>query len=156
MYEWDFLHKGGFKEFNGDKKAYRPWTKKVQAVCNTKRPWFRKALIPASKLKEPISAANLASTQWEHIDAANTKLYDMLAQVCTHEALTKVETTLGDEQGIAVWRRITRMCEPSSRLTRIDRLNLITHTSPCSSMKEILTKVEVWEQLGRFTRPTAR
>ena len=38
------------------------------------------------------------------------------------------------------------MCEPSSRLTGIDRLNLITHTSPCSNMKEMLSKVEVREQ----------
>ena len=75
------MHKGDLKEFNGDKKTYRPWTKKVQAFCNTKRPGFRKALIWASKLKEPISQANLESTQWEHSEAANTKLYDMLAQV---------------------------------------------------------------------------
>ena len=134
------------KEFSGDKKLYRPWTKKVQAFCNTKRPGFREALIWASKLTDAISQANLTATNWEHIDAANTKLYDMLAQVCTGDALTEVETTPGKEQGFEAWRRISRMCEPSSRLTRIDRLNLITHTSPCSNMKDMLSKVEVWEQ----------
>ena len=25
-------------------------------------------------------------------------------------------------------------------------MNLITHTSPCSNMKEMLSKVDVWEQ----------
>ena len=89
----------------------------MQAFCNTKRTGFRKALIWASRLKVPISSADLASTQWEHIDAANTKLYDMLSQVYTHEALTKVQTTPGDEHGFEAWRRIARMCEPSSRLT---------------------------------------
>ena len=29
--EWDLLHKGDLKEFNGDKKHYRAWIKKVQA-----------------------------------------------------------------------------------------------------------------------------
>ena len=38
------------------------------------------------------------------------------------------------------------MCEPTSRLSRFDRLNLITHTSLCGNMKEMLSKVEVLEQ----------
>ena len=144
--EWDLLHKGDLKEFNGDKKNYKPWTQKVHAFCNAKRPGFRKALIWASRLKAPISQNELTATQWEHINSANTKLYDMLMTMCTHEALVKVQTTPGDEQGFEAWRRIARMCEPSSRLTRIDRLNQITHTSQCGSMKEMLAKVEVWEQ----------
>ena len=135
VYKWDLLHKGDLKEFSGDKKAYRQWTQKVQAFCNSKRPGFRKALICASRIKDLISVANLASTHWDHIDAANTKLYDMLSQVCTHEALTKVQITLGDEQVFEAWSRIARMCEPSSRLTRIDWVNLITHTTQCSSTK---------------------
>ena len=79
VYEWDLLDKGDLKDISGDKKTYRQWTQKVQAFRNTKRPGFRKALIWASRLKVPISSAELASTQWEHIDAANTKLYDMLS-----------------------------------------------------------------------------
>ena len=43
--EWGLLYKGDLTEVSGDKKLYRPWTKKVQAFCNTKRPWFRKALL---------------------------------------------------------------------------------------------------------------
>ena len=35
---------------------------------------------------------------------------------------------------------------PTSRLTRIDRLNQLTHVEPCSSMKEVLGKIETWEQ----------
>ena len=74
MWEWNLLHKGDLKEFSGDKKGYRPWTKKVQAFCNTKRPGFRRALLWAAKVKEPITAQNLKDTQWKHIDEANTKL----------------------------------------------------------------------------------
>ena len=134
------------KEFNGDKKLYPPWTKKVQAFCNTKKSGFRRALLWAAKVKEPIAAQNLKDTQWEHIDEANTKLYDLLVQICTGEALTKIETTPGEEAGFEAWRRLARLCEPTSRLTRIDRLNMITHTTPCNNMKELLSKVEVWEQ----------
>ena len=76
--EWDLLHKGDLKEFSGDKKIYRAWIKNVQAFCNMKRPGFRMALIQAAKLKGPITQADLGATQWEHIGAANTKLYDML------------------------------------------------------------------------------
>ena len=144
--DWDLQTKGDLKEFSGDKKEYRQWAQKVQAFCNTKRPGFRKALIWASRLKGPVKPADLLATQWEPVDAANTKLFDMLMQVCTREALVKVQTTPGDEQGFEAWRRIARMCEPSSRLTRIDRLNMITNTSQCSSMKDMLSKVEIWEQ----------
>ena len=134
--EWDLAHKGDLKEFGGDKKGYRPWTKKVQAFCNTKKSGFRKALLWAAKVKEPITQQNLVDTQWDHIDAANTKLYDLLVQICSGEALTKIETTPGEEAGFEAWRRLARLCEPTSRLTRIDRLNMITHTTPCSNMRE--------------------
>ena len=87
------LTQGDLKEFGGDKKAYRQWTKKVQAFCNTKKAGFRKALLWAAKVKKPITQQNLIDTQWEHIKAANTKLYDLLVQICTGEALTKIETT---------------------------------------------------------------
>ena len=50
-------------------------------------------------MKEPITQANLEGTHWEHIAAANTKLYDLLVQTCTGDALTKIETTPGEEQG---------------------------------------------------------
>ena len=70
----------------------------------------------------------------------------MLVQICTGEALAKIETTQGEEAGFEAWRRLARLCEPSSRLTRIDRLNMITHRAPCSNMRELLSKVEVWEQ----------
>ena len=110
------------------RNLYRPWTKKVQSLCNTKRSGFRKALLWAAKLKDAITQVELDGTNWEHVGAANTKLYDMLAQVCTGDAVTKVKTAPGEEQGFEAWRRLERMCEPSSRFTRIDRLNLITHT----------------------------
>lgn len=80
------------------------------------------------------------------IGPANTKLYDMFIQTCTSDAMTKVETTPGKEQGFEAWRRLARQCEPTSRLTRTDRPNLITVTVPCSNMKEMLSKVGVWEQ----------
>ena len=69
----------------------------------------------------------------EHIASANTKLYDMLVQVCTPNALSKFETTPGAEQGFEAWRRLAHMCELSSRLTHIDRMNLITHTSSAAA-----------------------
>ena len=71
----------------------------------------------------------------------------MLVQICTEDALTKIETTPGEEQGFEAWRRLARSCEPTPRLTRIDQLNLMTHTAPCSSVKVMLSKVEVWGQL---------
>ena len=60
------------KEFGRDKKAYRAWTKKVHVFCNTKKAGFRKALLWAAKVKEPITQANLEATQWEHIAAAKS------------------------------------------------------------------------------------
>ena len=60
--EWDLQTKGDVKEFNGDKKLYLPWAKKVQAFCNTKRVGFRKALLWAVKLKDPIGQAELDGT----------------------------------------------------------------------------------------------
>ena len=53
MWEWDLAHKGDLKEFGGDTKGYRPWTKKVQAFCNSKKAGFRKSLLWAAKVKEP-------------------------------------------------------------------------------------------------------
>ena len=51
--------KGALKEFSGDTKLYRGWTKKVQAFFNTMRPRFRKALLWAAEMKEPIAGASL-------------------------------------------------------------------------------------------------
>ena len=76
------LHKEDLKEFSGDKKLYCGWTTNVQTFCNTKRPGFRKALLWAAKMTEPIAAADLGGTQWEAIAAANTKMYDLLIQIC--------------------------------------------------------------------------
>ena len=69
VWKWDLVHTGDLKEFGGDKKAYRQWTKKVQAFCKTKKAGFRKALLWAAKVQEPITQQNLAVTQWDHIDA---------------------------------------------------------------------------------------
>ena len=38
------------------------------------------------------------------------------------------------------------MCVPTSRLTRIDRFKLITHTSLGSNLKDVLSKFDMWEQ----------
>ena len=77
---------------------------------------------------------------------ANTKLFDLLVQVCTGDALSKVETTTGEEQGFEAWRRLARQYEPTSRLTKVAKLNSIMNRTTCSSMRDMLGKIEVWEQ----------
>ena len=71
---WNLEHKGTLKEYGGDKKAYRPWAKKVMAFCNSKVDGFRKALIWAEKMQSPISEQDLQGTGWPHIMHANSKL----------------------------------------------------------------------------------
>ena len=78
---WNLEHKGALKDFAGDRKAYKQWAKKVKAFCNSKQPGFRKALIWAEKLREPITDTDLQNTGWEHIAAANTRLYDLLITI---------------------------------------------------------------------------
>ena len=143
---WNFEHKGTLKEYAGDRKAYRPWAKKVAAFCNSKVDGFRKALLWAEKMQAPITAGDLAATQWEHVDLANSKLFDLLSLITVGDALTKVETTPGESQGFEAWRRLARQYMPTSRLTRIDRLNNILHTEVCNNMREVLGKIESWEQ----------
>ena len=143
---WHLEHKGALKTYDGTKKDYKTWAKQVMAFCNTKQAGFRKALKWAEQSQAPIGAVELAATQWEHIDAANQKLYDLLIQITSDQALLKVETTPGEDQGFESWRRIARQYDPSSRLTKIDRLNAITMTQQSSSIKELLSKIETWEQ----------
>ena len=143
---WNLEHKGTLKEYAGDRKAYRPWAKKVAAFCNSKVDGFRKALLWAEKMQAPITAQDLAATQWEHVDLANSKLFDLLSLITVGDALTKVETTPGESQGFEAWRRLARQYMPTSRLTRIDRLNNILHTEVCNNMREVLGKIESWEQ----------
>ena len=94
--EWNLLHKGDVDKYNGDRKQYRQWSRKLAAFANSKKAGFRKALKWAEKLAAPITSVELqwAQGQWEHTEAANTKLYDLLIQVCTGDALSKVETTV--------------------------------------------------------------
>ena len=146
--EWNLLHKGDVDKYNGDRKQYRQWSRKLAAFANSKKAGFRKALKWAEKLAAPITSVELswAQQQWEHTEAANTKLYDLLVQVCTGDALSKVETTVGEEQGFEAWRRLARQYEPTSRLTKVEKLNSIMNTTTCSSMRDMLGKIEVWEQ----------
>ena len=143
---WNLEHKGTLKEYSGDKKNYRPWAKKVMAFCNSKVDGFRKALIWAEKMQTPIGESDLQGTGWHAIMAANSKMYDLLSLITSAEALAKVEATPGEAQGFEAWRRLARQCMPTSRLTRIDRLNMITHVEPCQNMREVLGKIEQWEQ----------
>ena len=145
-FHWNLEHKGTLKDYAGDRKAYRPWAKKVAAFCNSKVDGFRKALLWAEKMQTPIVDNDLAATQWEHIVEANTKLFDLLSLIASGDALAKIETTPGESQGFEAWRRLARQFMPTSRLTRIDRLNNILHTEPCSNMREVLGKIESWEQ----------
>ena len=115
-------------------------------VCNSKQNGFRKALKGAAKHPTAIDDAALAGTQWEHIMPANTKLYDLLSAVCESDALLKIETTPGDDQGFEAWRRIARQFDPISKLTKIERLNQILNTETCKTIKELMGKIEVWEQ----------
>ena len=139
-------HKGALKEYSGEKKSYRPWAKKVMAFCISKVDGFRKALLWAEKMQSPITDRDVQATGWEHIQAANSKLYDLLSLITTLDALAKVETTPGEAQGFEAWRRFARQYMPISRLTRIDRFNLIMHTEPCANMREVFSKIENWEQ----------
>ena len=143
---WHLEHKGTLKVYDGSKKDYRAWSKQVMAFCNTKQPGFRKALKWAEQQQTQIGQQELMSTQWEHIESANQKLYDLLVQITADQALLKVETTPGEDQGFESWRRIARQYDPSSRLTKIDRLNAITMTQQSTSIKELLSKIESWEQ----------
>ena len=93
--KWNLEHKGALKEYSGEKKSYHPWAKKVMAFCNTKVHGFRKALLWAERMRSPITDRDLQATGWEHIQAANSKLYDLLSLMTTLDALAKVETTPG-------------------------------------------------------------
>ena len=103
-YHWNLEHKGTLKDYTGDRKAYRPWAKKVAAFCNSKVDGFRKALIWAEGMQAPITAQDLSATQWEHIELANSRLFDLLSLITSGDALAKVETTPGESQGFEAWR----------------------------------------------------
>ena len=147
---WNLDTKGQIGDYAGDPKLWRPWAKKLMAFCNGKQPGFRKALIWASQHQTPIDDAALQSTNWEHITEANQKLYDLLCTITSDKALQKVETTVGDDPGFECWRRLARQNDPTSRFTKIDRLNAITQTTESTSMRDLLNKIENWEQ--RWTK----
>ena len=139
---WNLEHKGTVKEYGGDQKSYRQWAKRLSAFCNSKIDGFRVALVWAERIQTPITDVDLRNTGWDHIHKANTRLYDLLILVTSGDALRKVETTPGEAQWVEAWRRLARQYMPTSRLTRIDRLNALTHVEPCSSMKEVLGKIQ--------------
>ena len=147
---WNLDTKGQVAEYSGDPKVWRGWAKKVMAFCNGRQPGFRKALLWAAQQQVPIDDASLTATNWEHIKEANQKLYDLLITVTTDKALQKVETTVGDDPGFECWRRLARQNDPTSRFTKIDRLNNITQTTESTSMRDLLNKIEAWEQ--RWTK----
>ena len=144
--KWNLDNKGTVKEYNGDIKMYKGWAKKFMAFCNGKQPGFRKALLWASQQQTPITDSDLQGTNWSHIGDANQKLYNLLITVTTDKALQKVEATVGEDPGFECWRRLARQYDPSSRFTKIDRLNAITQTTESSSTRDLLGKIEAWEQ----------
>ena len=143
---WNLEHKGTLKEYSGDQKSYRSWLKRLSSFCNSKVDGFRVALVWAEKLQTAVTDEALRQTGWSEIFRANTKLLDLLSFVTNGDALRKAETTAGECQRFEAWRRLARQYMPTSRLTRIDRLNQITHVEPCNSMKDVLGKIEAWEQ----------
>ena len=42
--KWNLDHKGALKDFDGDKKKYKLWAKRVKALCYSKQAGFRKVL----------------------------------------------------------------------------------------------------------------
>ena len=145
-FHWNLDHKGTLKKCAGDPKAYRQWARRFSAFCNSKVDGFRVAFASAEKVQNVITETELQSTGWIEIMKAKTRVYDLLSLVCTGEALRKIDTTPGTAQRLEAWRRLARRYMPTSRLTRIDRLNQLTHVKPCSYMKEVLSKIETWEQ----------
>ena len=58
--EWNLLHKGDVDKYNGDRKQYRQWSRKLEAFANSKKSGFRKALKWAEQLAAPITSVELA------------------------------------------------------------------------------------------------
>ena len=143
---WNLEHKGALDKFDGERAKYRSWAKSVKAFCNSKQSGFRAALTWAEKREKTISAQDLSDTNWEFVAEANVKLYDLLVIITKQDALLKVECTHGDEQGFEAWRRLAHQHDPKGALSEIDRLNALTVVTKGSNMRDVLKKVEHWEQ----------
>ena len=88
----------------------------------------------------------MKDTNWEFVDEANVKLYDLLVIITKQDALLKVECTHGEEQGFEAWRRLAHQHDPKGALSEIDRLNALTVVTKGTNMRDVLKKVEHWEQ----------
>ena len=142
---WHLDHKGGLQNFDGDKSKYRAWAVKLKAFANSKQSGFRKALVWAEKMKEPITDADLQATSWEPVMLANSRLFDLLVGITSGDAQTKMHTTKGEEQGFEAWRRIKQMADPAGALNELDRLNGLTQVPKCATMKGVMKQLETWE-----------
>ena len=69
--------------------AFKPWQRKFQAFCNSKRTGFRAALEWAGK--QPAEILDLSPMAWDHADAAAPKLQDFLLQILQENALLLVD-----------------------------------------------------------------
>ena len=92
-------------DFKGRRtENFKPWARKLKAYCNGKRDGFRKALEWAETQQSEIQSLAGMSPAWDHAEAANTKLYDFLLQLCGEDAQLRIEKPELEGRGFGAWR----------------------------------------------------
>ena len=116
-------------------ESFKPWKKKFEAYCNSKRSGFRAALDWAAKQKAPIQ--DPGQSGWEFAVAAAPKLQDFLLQILQEDALMVIDKPELVDQGFESWRILVAQYEPSGGAYELDAMMALMTIKECKDMASL-------------------
>ena len=128
----------------GPSESWKIWSKKVKAYCNARVQGFRAALDWAESEVNPIDGGSLVSMNWQHVDAANARLHDMLILKLKDDPLIKVENHPGN--GFAAWQALSRHYDPVGEQFTFDRMTSLMRRSQCKDITALPAALEKWRR----------
>ena len=125
-------------------EAFKPWQRKMKALCNSKRTGFRAALEWAEK--QPSEISDLGPMGWDHAEAADPKLHDILLRILGESALMLVDKPALEGRGFEAWRILVQTYAPSGGAYELDSMIALMTLHQCKSLHELPGAVAKFER----------
>ena len=125
-------------------ESFKPWKKKFEAYCNSKRQGFRQALDWAAKQQSEI--IDPSQSGWEFAVAASPKLHDYLLQVLQEDAVMLIDKPELADRGFESWRILVRQYEPSGGAYELDAMMALMTIKQVRDMSQLPAAVARFEK----------
>ena len=125
-------------------ESFRSWSHDLKAYANAVFPGFRSVLTWAESSAEPVDEDALKLIEWDHLEAANSQLYDLLVTLTESEAKNMV-LNVGVENGLEAYRKLSDWYDSYGKVNELERFNRLMGVSRCRTIGDVPRAVESWE-----------